>query len=115
MKPRWQHFLLACALMAAPVAVSTAPEAPPPSKEFLNSYCVTCHNQRLKTGGLVLDTLDVTNVATDAATWEKAVVNPGAGRMPPSGPRRPQQAAIDQFTASLETALDRAAASHPNP
>ncbi len=117
MKLRWQQFLLACGLMAAPIAVSTAPQAPSPapSTEFLTSYCVTCHNQRLKTGGLVLDTLDVTNVAADAATWEKAVVKLRAGLMPPSGARRPQQASIDQFTASLETALDRAAAAHPDP
>jgi hypothetical protein len=117
MNIRWQQFLLACCLMAAPVAVSTAPETPPPatSREFLNSYCITCHNQRLKTGGLMLDTLDPANVGTDAATWEKAVVKLRAGLMPPSGARRPQQAAIDQFTASLETALDRAAAASPNP
>jgi len=117
MSIRWQHLLLACCLMIAPVAVSTAPptSTAPPSKEFLNTYCVTCHNQRARTGGLALDTLDVTNVATDAATWEKAVVKLRAGLMPPSGARRPSQAVIDEFAASLESSLDRAAEAHPNP
>jgi hypothetical protein len=120
MNIRWQHFLLACCLTAAPIAVSTAPQGPPsqvapPSKEFLNTYCITCHNQRAKTGGLALDTLDVTNVAADAGTWEKAVVKLRAGLMPPSGARRPSQAGIDEFAASLEASLDRAAALHPNP
>ena len=35
--------------------------------------------------------------------------------MPPSGARRPDRAAIDAFTAKLETELDRAAAAKPNP
>jgi hypothetical protein len=117
MSIRWQHLLLACCLMAAPVAVSTAPQmsSAPPSKEFLNTYCITCHNQRAKTGGLALDALDVTNVALDAATWEKAVVKLRAGLMPPSGARRPSQVVIDEFAASLEASLDRAAELHPNP
>src|SRR5580765_5451133 len=116
MKIRWQHFLIACGLMAAPIAVSSAPEtAQVPPREFLNSYCVTCHNQRAKTAGLMLDTLDVTDVAAAAATWEKAVVKLRAGLMPPAGARRPAPAVVDAFAASLEAALDRAAGAHPNP
>jgi hypothetical protein len=86
-----------------------------PSKAFVDTYCATCHNQKLKTGGLALDTLDVTNVGAHAAEWEKVVVKLRAGLMPPSGVRRPQQAVIDQFTSSLEGALDRAASVDPNP
>ena len=74
MRIRWQPFLLACCLIAVPIAVSTAPEtSQTPSREFLNSYCVTCHNQRAKTAGLMLDTLDVANVGADAATRVPAV------------------------------------------
>jgi hypothetical protein len=35
--------------------------------------------------------------------------------MPPEGQPRPEQATIDALVADLETALDRAAAAHPNP
>jgi hypothetical protein len=97
----------------APVAAHAAPAVP--SKAFLDTYCITCHNQRLKTGGLTLDNLDVTNVAAHAAEWEKAVVKLRAGLMPPAGMPRPQPAVINAFTSSLEAALDRAAEAQPNP
>ena len=114
---RRRHFLIACLTTLVPIAVSTAPETPSQtlSREFLNTYCVTCHNQRAKTAGLMLDTLDADNVGADAATWEKAVVKLRAGLMPPAGARRPSQPVIDSFAASLEGALDRAAAAHPDP
>jgi hypothetical protein len=38
-----------------------------------------------------------------------------AGMMPPAGAPRPDAAAIGNFAASLEKALDEASAAHPNP
>ena len=78
-----------------------------PSQPFVDTYCATCHNQRLKTAGLLLDTMDVANVAADAPAWEKVVVKLRAGLMPPAGVRRPAQAVIDEFASSVETALDQ--------
>ena len=40
------------------VAVCAAGSADP-QRALLDKYCVTCHNQRLKTGGLTLDTVDL--------------------------------------------------------
>ena len=111
--PRVQAAPPAVRAAAAPVASHEA--VPVPSKAFLTTYCITCHNQRLKTGGLALDTLDVENVGKDAEVWERAVVKLKAGLMPPAGLPRPQPPVIDGFTASLEAALDRAAAANPNP
>src|SRR4030095_10626633 len=51
----------------------------------------------------------------DAAEGEKVVVKLRAGLMPPSGVRRPSEAVIDDFTSSLESALDRAAMADPHP
>ena len=31
-------------------------------RALLDRYCVTCHNQRLKTAGLTLDTADLANI-----------------------------------------------------
>ena len=109
--PRVQAPPPAVQAAAAPVASHESV----PSKAFLTTYCITCHNQRLKTGGLALDGLDVADVGRDAEVWEKAVVKLKAGLMPPAGVPRPQPAVIEDFTASLETALDRAAAANPNP
>ncbi len=84
-------------------------------RALLDQYCVTCHNERLKTGGLVLDKADPTNVSIDAETWEKVVRKLRAGAMPPVGLPRPDQATMEQFIETLETSLDRAAAERPNP
>ena len=75
---------------------------------MLDTYCVTCHNQRLKTGGLTLDTLDLDKIADNAEIGEKILKKLHGGMMPPQGMPRPSGAAIDQFTGWLETSLDRA-------
>ncbi len=82
---------------------------------MLDKYCVTCHNQRLKTGGLTLDNLNLDKVADNAETWEKVLRKLHGGMMPPQGMPRPDGATVDQFTGWLETSLDRAAAAHPEP
>ena len=82
---------------------------------LINQYCVTCHNQRIKTAGLMLDTLDAAHVDQHPDVWEKVVRKVRAGMMPPSGAPRPNRATLDGFASTLETALDRASAAHPNP
>lgn len=84
-------------------------------KAVIDQYCVTCHNQKLKTGGLELDKLDLQNVGPHAETWEKVVRKVRAGMMPPAGARRPDRATLDALAGSVETALDRAEAANPNP
>jgi len=84
-------------------------------RAVLDQYCVTCHNQKLKTAGLALDQLDADHVATAPATWEKVVRKLRTGAMPPAGLPRPAQPAYDSLVSTLETSLDRAAAAQPNP
>ncbi len=81
----------------------------------LDEYCVTCHNQQSKTAGLMLDKLDLANVAADADAWERVVRKVRVGMMPPQGNPRPDEATQKALVASLETALDKAAAAKPNP
>ena len=76
---------------------------------LLKQYCITCHNQRMKTADLALDMLDISQVAANAETWEKVVRKIRTGMMPPSGARRPERAALDAFASELEARLDRAA------
>jgi len=89
--------------------------SPAPSRELLDRYCVTCHNQRLKTAGLLLDDVDLGQVATHAPVLEKVVRKLRSGQMPPEGRPRPDGAARQAFVTALETALDRAAAARPDP
>jgi len=42
-------------------------------RQVLDKYCVTCHDQRLKTGGLTLDSLDLAKVPEQAEVWEKVI------------------------------------------
>jgi mono/diheme cytochrome c family protein len=78
-------------------------------------YCVSCHNERLKTGGLALDSLSLTDVAVGAETWEKVVRKLRTNAMPPANMPRPDAAARSAFVSYLETEIDRGAAAKPFP
>jgi mono/diheme cytochrome c family protein len=90
---------------AAQQSAPTSPVAP--QKALLDRYCLTCHTQRLKERGTVpiaLDSLDLSQVGANAATWEKVVVKMRAGLMPPAGSPRPDKATHDAFASWLESA-----------
>ena len=86
-----------------------------PSREIIDRYCVTCHNERLQTAGLMLDQLDLSDIAGNAEMLEKMVHKLRNGQMPPEGRPRPDVATLTGFLASLQTALDRVAVDNPNP
>ena len=81
----------------------------------IGKYCVGCHNQRLKIGGLVLDGLDPSQAPANADVWEKVVRKLRANAMPPLGMPQPDPTARQSLITSLEDQLDRAAEAHPNP
>ena len=85
------------------------------NRALVNRYCVTCHNEKLKTANLSLDKADVDHVALGAPVWEKVVKKLRAGQMPPSGMPRPDKPVYEAFATYLETELDRAASINPNP
>ena len=95
-------------------AQTPAPQPATP-QAVITQYCVTCHSDKAKTGGLTLESLDIARAGANAQTWEKVVRKIRSGMMPPSGAKRPERAALDAFAADLETRLDRAAAGTPNP
>jgi len=81
----------------------------------ITQYCAPCHNEKLSSGGLALNKLDPTHPAPAADKWEKVVRKLRAGMMPPAGMPRPNAATLNAFTTSLETSLDEAARTNPNP
>ena len=97
---------------ATPAASSTGAAD---SRATIDKYCVTCHNQRLKTGNLALDAPELGNVAAHADVWEKVIRKVRAGMMPPAGLPRPDAASRQMLVASLESTLDAAATANPNP
>jgi hypothetical protein len=105
--------ILVYGTMALLPAVRAAAEAGP-TRALLDKYCVTCHNQKLKTGGLMLDQADIARAGEQAELWEKVVRKLRAGMMPPLGMPRPEAAAMEQAAAYLEGELDRAAAATPH-
>ena len=85
------------------------------ARALLNRYCVACHNRRTLTAGLALDTLDVSQVETNAATWEHVIRRLRANAMPPAGRPRPAAATTHGFIEWLEAELDRAGLESPDP
>ncbi len=84
-------------------------------RAVFDRYCVTCHNERLRTADLALDSMDPARVGDHPAAWEQVVRKLRTGAMPPAGRPRPEPAAYAAVASTLETALDRAAAADPDP
>ena len=100
---------------ASTPSAATSATATTPARELVGTYCVTCHNQRVKSANLALDNLDTEHVFNAAETWEKVVVKLRSRAMPPPGVRRPDNATYDRVATWLENELDRAAEVQVNP
>jgi mono/diheme cytochrome c family protein len=96
---------------AEPSAVTSAAAA----RAVLDTYCVSCHSDRTKTGGLTLQSLDLSQIGSEGARLEKVLRKLHVGAMPPVGARRPDEATSASLIRWLETEIDRHAASAPNP
>ena len=81
----------------------------------LAKYCVTCHSERLKTAGLVIDPAGVARSGDQSETWEKVLRQLRAGTMPPPGAPRPPQAFYPRAAGYLARELEASAAARPNP
>ena len=98
---------------AAPQNQSAPTSAAP--RAILDKYCVTCHNQKLRTGGLALDILDAANPSANAEMWERVIAKLRAGSMPPPGNPRPDLETYRTLARWFENEIDRAWAARPNP
>jgi mono/diheme cytochrome c family protein len=102
------------------VAAATTASAPSPgidqatARKLLDTYCVTCHNARMKTGGLVLDQseLDIATFGAHGELGERIVRKLRAVQMPPTDARRPDPQTMEQLIQWMEKELDAKAATH---
>ena len=114
----WFVLLVSLGIQARPSAQQPVPQAKGAASSHratLDRYCVTCHNQRLVTAGLKLDEADVANPGDSAEVWEKVVRKLRTGMMPPPNMPQPSMEGRQALLSWLETSLDTAAATTPNP
>src|SRR5437762_3223846 len=109
----WALIIGACvAVFRPPIQTATPQNSSVPSgaapRAVFEKYCFTCHNQRLKTAGLVLDTLDTANPSANAEVWERVIEKLRAGSMPPPGNIRPDPETYRTTAIWLENEIDRA-------
>jgi mono/diheme cytochrome c family protein len=97
---------------ALALAHSTAAPSP---RAVIDKYCITCHNQKLRTAGLELESLNLTAPGPNAEVWEKVIAKLRAGSMPPPGRPRPDGATYRAVASSLEREIDRAWEASPDP
>lgn len=111
-------WLLSAHAYAGPQPIASArpvSAAKTSQRALLDKYCLSCHNDRLKTGGLTLAALDPADVALHTETWERVVRKLRAGLMPPAGAPRPDEATTEGLATWFETELDRVATARPDP
>jgi hypothetical protein len=111
---------------ATPAARAAAPQRPAPTAAHAAStapdlnavvkrYCVTCHTEARKPGGLSLASFDVARAADHAEVAEAMIRKLQAGMMPPPLSPRPDAAIYAKLISTLETTVDAASAAKPNP
>ena len=102
---------------AAPVSAPAA-QAPAPAaaatvsaqRALINQYCVACHNDRVRTGGLSLADFDPDAAGQHPEVAEKVIRKLRGGLMPPAGARRPDSESAVAFVSWLENKIDAAVA-----
>src|SRR5712692_67216 len=92
--------------LQAPAPVQAARTPDPSARALLDRYCVQCHSERLRTGGLTLQTIDTTNVPAGAEVWEKVIRKLRTDSMPPPGLPRPATARANAVASWLEREID---------
>jgi hypothetical protein len=84
---------------------------PPSTRALVDRYCLSCHNDSVKTSGVSLEQRDP---ASDLAVWEKVAQKLAHRHMPPLGLPRPDEATYNIATRDLTSSLDQIAAARPN-
>jgi mono/diheme cytochrome c family protein len=82
---------------------------------LVKQYCSTCHNDKMKAGGMSLAAFDVSDAGSRGETVEKMIRKLRTGMMPPAGVKRPDEATLAALASTLEHKMDAMAAAHPNP
>src|SRR5579872_4211725 len=101
----WPFFIL--------LATTQSLSAAPARQTFLDRYCTSCHNQKSKIAGLVLESSDPDHPAKHPEIWEKVVRKLELGEMPPAGMPQPGAEVRKTIAAGVIEDLDAAALKAP--
>jgi mono/diheme cytochrome c family protein len=117
--PAAMYAMYMCAITAAAGSPQAprAPVLPDPDSatQTVKQYCIGCHSDRGKAGGLSLADFDVARSTDHAQISEKIIRKLRTGMMPPAGVRRPDEAVLHALRSAIETRMDQWAAANPNP
>ena len=101
-----------CALLVSAAVVSSAAEGPSFEKSvqpFLAKNCYTCHNAKLQSGKLDLESYKTAlSVTQDRERWEEILRKLSSGEMPPKGLPRPPETETKLVAGWIEKEFDRA-------
>src|SRR5262245_53541073 len=106
---------ISCTVLLFSIAQATLGAEQTSPRVEVEAYCQSCHDAEAHKGGLNLDSFASEAIADHPEIWEKVVRRLARRQMPPAGKKRPVEDDYIAILSQLETALDRAAAKHPNP
>ena len=84
------------------------------AQSVVTETCATCHNDRVRSGNVSLQSFQVATAGRQRETTEKMIRKLRAGQMPPPGSKRPDAAVLDALADVLEAQAD-AQAAEPGP
>jgi len=108
-------FLATLFVCLSPCLSAEGVPTPASQKALLDRYCIGCHSAKLKTGGVVLEGMDLTHTGDHAEVLEKVIRKLKTGEMPPPGLPRPDAATYTTLVKWIEDSIDRNSAANPNP
>jgi hypothetical protein len=96
-------------------AALAQPEDAEHQRQFIQSYCVECHNFEDWAGSLDLELANISEPLADSEIWEKVMVKFRGNLMPPLGQPAPETEERLAFVNYLQANIDSATLNNPNP
>ena len=101
--------------VAPPIALPIASASTQIDGTIISTYCVPCHTDRRKSGGLSLAGFDIAYPAANAESAEKVIRKLRSGMMPPPGAKRPAPEVLPALADLLERTIDAGARDRIDP